>query len=66
MILKYRDESLNIDVYGSDQNRLNPLLKVVLGASNNVVDCIVSPLGEVYFIIESFIQEICSKARFIQ
>ncbi len=56
---------INIDVYGSDQNRANPLLKV-----NNVcVDCIVSPLGGDrwlfknlgLFVIESFIQEICSK-----
>ncbi len=42
--MKVYISDINIDVYGSDQNRANPLLKVI-GASNNVVDYIVSPLG---------------------
>ncbi len=53
---------ININVYGSDQNRASHLLKVI-GASNNVF----SPLGgdkwllKNVFVIESFIQEIRSK-----
>ncbi len=36
---------INTDVYGRDQNTASHLLKVKVGASNNVcVNCIVSPL----------------------
>ncbi len=43
--MKVYSSDINNDVYGSDQNRVNPLFNVT-GASNNVcVDSIVSTLG---------------------
>lgn len=43
--MKVHNLNINNDVYASDQNSANHLLKVT-GASNNVcVDYIVSPLG---------------------
>ncbi len=38
--MKFHSSDMNIDVYGSDQNGANPLLKVT-GASNDIcVECI--------------------------
>ncbi len=63
--MKVYSLDVNIDVYGSDQNRANHLLKVICASNNVCVGYIVSPLGSNKWLLKMCFQLNHSFKRFV-